>query len=127
MKSSFTYTRITAKAMRKALIEKKGYNDEDLPTDNIIGNILDCLGYNLKRVQKSKPVKKIKEVDEIFENVWELNRQSEYKSNGREKEPLSKVRTVKREQCPMLRRLTETVLKCGGFQLSHFFTRSCVR
>lgn len=77
MKSSFTYTRITAKAMRKALIEKKGYNDEGLPTDNIIGNILDRLGYNLKRVQKSKPVKKIKEVDEIFENVWELNRQSD--------------------------------------------------
>ena len=55
--------------MKKALIEKKGYNNEDLPTDNIIGNILNRLGYNLKRVQKSKSVKKIKQVDEIFENV----------------------------------------------------------
>jgi len=77
MKSSFTYTRITAKAMRKALIDKKGYNDEDLPTDNIIGNILDRLGYNLKRVLKAKPLKKPKQVDEIFENVWEVNRQSD--------------------------------------------------
>ena len=63
--------------MRKALIEEKGHNDEDLPTDNTIGNILDRLGYNLKRVQKSKTVKKIKQVDEIFENVWEMNRQSD--------------------------------------------------
>ncbi len=77
MKGSLTYTRITAKAMRKALTEEKGYNDEDLPTDNIIGNILDRLGYNLKRVEKSKPVKKIKEADEIFENVWEANSQSD--------------------------------------------------
>jgi len=77
MKSSLTYTRITAKAMRKALTEEKGYDDEDLPTDNIIGNILDRLGYNLKRVEKSEPVKKIKEVDEIFENVWEANSQSD--------------------------------------------------
>jgi len=32
---------------------------------------------NLKRVQKTKPVKKIKQVDEIFNNVWEANRQSD--------------------------------------------------
>ena len=50
MKSSLTYTRITAKAVRKALIEEKGYNDEDLPTDNIIGNILDRLGNVLRAV-----------------------------------------------------------------------------
>ena len=77
MKSSLTYTRITAKAMRKALIDEKGYNDEDLPTEGSIGNILDRLGYNLKRVQKSKPVKKIKEVNAIFENVWKVNSQSD--------------------------------------------------
>jgi hypothetical protein len=49
MKSSLTYTRITAKAMRKTLIDEKGYNDEDLPTERNIGNILDRLGYNLKQ------------------------------------------------------------------------------
>jgi len=69
MKSSLTYTRITGKALRKALIDKKGYNDEDLSCENTMINMLNRMGYNLKRVLKSKPVKKIKEVDEIFKNV----------------------------------------------------------
>lgn len=69
MKTSLTYTRITGKALRKALIDEKGYKDEDLPCENTLINMLNRLGYNLKRVQKAKPVKKIKEVDEIFENV----------------------------------------------------------
>ncbi len=63
MKSgSLTYTRITAKTMRKALIEEKGYNDEELPTEVTISNILNRLGYNLKRVQKAKPEKKLKKL-----------------------------------------------------------------
>jgi len=77
MKTSLTYTRITAKSMRKALIQDKGFNEYDLPSEATIGRILDRMGYNLKRVQKSKPIKKIPEVDEIFENTWEANRQSD--------------------------------------------------
>ncbi len=77
MQGSLTYTRITAKAMRLALMDEKGYSDEILPCENTVGNILDRLGYNLKRVMKSKPAKKIKEVNEIFDNVWEVNRQSD--------------------------------------------------
>ena len=78
MKSgSLTYTRITAKAMRNALIEEKGYSSAELPCEVTIGNILNRLGYNLKRVLKAKPEKKIKEVDEIFENVWKANKESD--------------------------------------------------
>lgn len=78
MKSgSLTYTRITAKAMRQALIEEKGYTDDGLPCETTIGNILNRLGYNLKRVLKAKPQKKIKEVDLIFENVWKANKESD--------------------------------------------------
>jgi len=77
VKTSLTYTRITSKAMRKALIKDKGYSDEELPSENTIGNILNRMGYNLKRVLKAKPVKKIKEVDEIFENVWKVNEESD--------------------------------------------------
>jgi hypothetical protein len=63
MKSStLTYTRITAKRMRKALIEEKGYTDEELPSEVTISNILNRLGYNLKRVQKAKPQKKLKKL-----------------------------------------------------------------
>ena len=72
-----TYTRITSKAMREALIKDKGYSDEELPCEATIGNILNRLGYNLKRVLKAKPAKKIKEVDEIFENVWRINKESD--------------------------------------------------
>jgi hypothetical protein len=39
--------------------------------------MLNRLGYNRKRVQKSKPVKKIKQVDEIFANVHEANKDSD--------------------------------------------------
>ncbi len=77
VKSSLTYTRITAGTMKKALIDEKGYDEDELPSENTVGNILNRLGYNLKRVQKSKPAKKIKQTDEIFENVWEVNRQSD--------------------------------------------------
>jgi len=78
MKSgTLTYTRITAKAMREALIKDKGYSNEELPCENTIGNILNRLGYNLKRVLKAKPAKKIEEVDEIFENVWRVNEESD--------------------------------------------------
>ena len=77
MKSSLTYTRITAKSMREALINDEGFNEYDLPSVGTIGNILNRMGYNLKRVQKSKPVKKIKEVDQIFENTWEANHDSD--------------------------------------------------
>ncbi len=53
MKSALTYTRITAKAMRVALIDEKGYKDDELPADDTISNILNRTGYNLKRVLKS--------------------------------------------------------------------------
>lgn len=83
MKSgTLTYTRITAKAVREALIKDKGYKDEELPCENTIGNILNRLGYNLKRVLKAKPAKKIKEVDEIFENVWRINKESDNNPNS---------------------------------------------
>jgi len=72
-KNGFRYTRITAKAVRQALIEIKGYKDEELPTENTIGNILNRLGYCLKRVQKTKPKKKTQETDQIFENVHAVN------------------------------------------------------
>ncbi len=74
---SLTYTRVTAEAVRSALIHEKNYHDNDLPCSATIGNILNRLGYNLKRVLKAKPAKKIKEVNEIFENVWKENEASD--------------------------------------------------
>lgn len=75
--NTFSYTRITAKAVRQLLIEKKNYKDENLPANRTISNILNRLNYRLKRVQKTKPVKKIPEVDEIFKNVHQANQESD--------------------------------------------------
>ena len=71
--SPFLDTRMTAKAMRQALIDQKGWTDEELPHVTTIGQILNRLGYKMRRVQKTKPLKKIAETDAIFENVRQEN------------------------------------------------------
>ena len=73
----FKYTRITAKAIREALIAKKGWLDEDLPSSRTISTILNRLGYRLRRVQKSKPIKKVKQTDAIFDHLSEVNQESD--------------------------------------------------
>jgi len=77
VKSALTYTRITGKSVRKALIEEKGFSDGELPAEKTFCAVLNRMGYNLKRVQKAKPRKKTKEVDVIFTNVWKINRESD--------------------------------------------------
>ena len=80
LKTSLAYTRITAKAVRQALIDQKGYSDDQLPCESTIGEILNRLGYRLRRVQKAKPLKKIPQTDDIFKNVEQANRQADEKS-----------------------------------------------
>jgi len=75
--SLFKYTRMTAKAVRKALIEQKNYSDDELPHESTIGSMLNRMGYKLRRVQKVKPLKKIKETNAIFENVKKVNAESD--------------------------------------------------
>lgn len=79
--SAFAYTRMTATSVRQALIEHKGYRDEDLPSERTIGRILNRLGFRLRRVQKTKPLKKIKETDAIFKNVERANRDADEDPN----------------------------------------------
>jgi hypothetical protein len=76
-RSPFAYTRITARGLRKALLDEKGYTDEELPTERSLNDIANRLGYKLRRVQKSKPIKKIKEVDAIFDNVHKINQEAD--------------------------------------------------
>jgi len=78
----FKYTRMTAKAVRQALIDKKGWSDDELPHENTIGVILNRLGYRLRRVQKTKPIKRIKETDAIFENVKQENEKSDQRHDS---------------------------------------------
>ncbi len=71
----FAFTRITAKAVRQALMTEKGYTDAELPCENTIGNILNRLDYRLKRLQKIKPRKKLPETDAIFANIASINQE----------------------------------------------------
>nr|VFJ48471.1 MAG: Rhodopirellula transposase DDE domain-containing protein [Candidatus Kentron sp. FM]VFJ48691.1 MAG: Rhodopirellula transposase DDE domain-containing protein [Candidatus Kentron sp. FM]VFK08166.1 MAG: Rhodopirellula transposase DDE domain-containing protein [Candidatus Kentron sp. FM] len=73
----FRYTRLTAKAVRKALIEEKGWLEDKLPSPNTVGNILNRMGYRLQKVQKSKPLKKIPQTDEIFANTTKANQEAD--------------------------------------------------
>ena len=77
VKSSKTYTRLTGGYLKKALIEDKDYTEEQLPSTSTLRSMLNRMGYNLKRVHKSKPLKKIAQVDEIFDNVHVVNRESD--------------------------------------------------
>ena len=47
--TTFCYMRVSARAVREALIEVKGYDEASLPTRQTIGNLLNRLGYRLKK------------------------------------------------------------------------------
>ena len=51
------YTRLTAKEIRRQLIEQKGYSDEELPSEETIRLRINELGYRLRAVRKSQPKK----------------------------------------------------------------------
>lgn len=76
-RSPFRYSRISAKAVREALIREKEYTDEKLPSRQTIGDILNRFGFRLKKTLKTKPLKKIPETDAIFDNVRQGNTESD--------------------------------------------------
>lgn len=53
--SLFCYVRISARAVREALINELGYDEGQLPTRQTIGEILNRLGYRLKKHKKPSP------------------------------------------------------------------------
>jgi transposase len=69
LKSPRHYTNLTAAEVVEALSTKKGYKDEDLPSERSMRDILNRMGYRLKRIQKAKPLKKTAQTDAIFANV----------------------------------------------------------
>jgi len=51
--STRLYLRLSAASVRQQLIEHKGYTDEQLPSEEVIRQRLNELGYLLKRVKKA--------------------------------------------------------------------------
>jgi len=69
VQSARRYTNLSAREVLQALKVKKGYSDGRLPGERSMRDILNRLGYRLKRIQKAKPLKKLQETDAVFANV----------------------------------------------------------
>ena len=48
---------------------KTGKYEKGFISRSCLGNLLNKMGYNLKKVKRNKPLKKIEETDAIFENI----------------------------------------------------------
>lgn len=68
LKTERQYTNLSAAEVRQALLDK-GYEEEQLPSERTLRDILNRMNYRLKRIQKGKPLKKTDETDAIFDNV----------------------------------------------------------
>jgi hypothetical protein len=68
LRTSLTSTRLTAQAALQALREQE-YSEEQWPSPRTMAEVLNRLGYRLRRVVKAKPQKKIKETEAIFEHI----------------------------------------------------------
>ncbi len=53
--SPFLYARVSARAVREALVSEKGYDENELPTRQTCGEILNRLEYRLKKHKKRNP------------------------------------------------------------------------
>src|SRR5712691_12036773 len=67
-RTSLTSTRLTAQAALNALTEQ-GYRADQLPSPTTMAEVLNRMGFRLRKVVKAKPQKKLKETDAIFDNV----------------------------------------------------------
>jgi hypothetical protein len=55
LQSPFLYARLSARAVRSALVSKTGYDESELPSRQTIGEILNRMGYRLKKHKKPNP------------------------------------------------------------------------
>jgi hypothetical protein len=72
-RSTRIYSPLSAKEVRGRLLAQYGYTDTELPCTRTLRTKLNDLGYQLRKVRKCKPLKKIPETDAIFEEVQQVN------------------------------------------------------
>lgn len=71
------YRKLTGKEARRRLIEELGYPKDQVPQERTLRSKLTAFGFKPQRVAKSKPLRKIKETDAIFEAVHRINAEAE--------------------------------------------------
>ena len=74
--TEMAFTRLTAEQALKQL-SQQGFTDEQLPAAGTMAKILNRLGFRLRPVVKSKPLKKIPETDAIFNNIKEKDQKNQ--------------------------------------------------
>ena len=57
LRTTRLYCRVTAPEVRRQLIQRKGYTDEQLPSVQTLSAKLNALGYRLRKVAKCRPQK----------------------------------------------------------------------
>lgn len=67
-KSEEQYVNMTIIEIKKQLIKTGKYNDKSFHNSSL-NNLVNKMGYHLKKVKKTKPLKKIEQTNDIFENV----------------------------------------------------------
>lgn len=67
-RTTLAYTRLTAQAALEAL-RTQGVSEHRLPSPSTMAEVLNRMGYRLRKVIKAKPQKKIKATDAIFDNI----------------------------------------------------------
>jgi hypothetical protein len=72
-RTTLAYTRLTANAALEAL-RAQGYGEEQLPSPSTMAEVLNRLGFRLRKVVKAKPQKKIAETDALFANIEKKTR-----------------------------------------------------
>lgn len=77
-RSTRIYSPLSAKEVRERLLAQCGYTDTELPCTRTLRTKLNDLGYQLRKVRKCKPLKKIPETDAIFEEVHQVNYRADH-------------------------------------------------
>jgi hypothetical protein len=67
-RTTLAYTRLTAKAALEAL-RAHGVSEDHPPSPSTMAEVLNRMGYRLRKVLKAKPQKKLQETDAIFANI----------------------------------------------------------
>ena len=76
-RSTRIYSPVTAKEVRRRLIEEKGYCEARLIGERSVRSKLNELGYRPQRIKKCQPIKRIAQTDAIFEEVHRINAQAD--------------------------------------------------
>lgn len=71
------YRKITGAEVRRQLIEERGYQASAAPSERSLRRKLTQMGYHPRKVIKSRPIRRIAQTDEIFNEVHRINQQAD--------------------------------------------------